>query len=101
MNKFNNIYGHITDIGKDFIEIDSVKYTISSNHALTRISKANPRVGDSVEFNLNSVTREIIFLKNLDKKFHRVSKNKYVEDPRDPDEVHDMEAVYGHDFEGM
>lgn len=104
MTGFQNYSGRVTGRGLDFIEIDSVRYPITTSESISRIVSANPSVGDRVEFNFNTLTKEIIFMKNHDRKPSQTSyprMNRYVEDPRDPDEVHDMAAVYGHSFEGM
>lgn len=103
MNRYSNRTGRVTDKGLDFIEIDSVRYPITTPAARERIYKSQVTIDDRVEFNTNSYTWEIIFMKNLEPHhtYHWNPQGGYSEDPNDPDEVHDMEAVYGHSFEGM
>lgn len=105
MTGYDNKYGRITNKGMDFIEIDSVRYPTTTGTAISRRSAALPEVGDRVEFNFNSTSKEIIFMKNMDRVVSgynlRQQNAGYCEDPNDPDECHDMEAVYGHSFEGM
>jgi hypothetical protein len=103
MNDFDNKYGYVTAKGDNYIEIDSVKYPTTSPCSYTRVALAAPSIGDRLEFNFNKFTKEIIFMKNKDRKSAHYTTGSwgYVEDPRDPDECHDMEAVYGNSFEGM
>jgi hypothetical protein len=100
--EYNNQYGKVTGIGKNFIEIDSIKYPVTNKYSCERIALARPFVGNRVEFNFNVLTKEIIFIQNKDRKSSHYTTGPwgYVEDPRDPDEAHDMNAIYGHSFEG-
>lgn len=103
MSEYHNHEGTITKLTHDTILIDDQEYSIKDFKSKTILSASQAAVGDRVIFNYHCVTREIIFLR-MKHPYYRgigVCPRQYVEDPRDPDEVHDMEMVYGHSFEGM
>lgn len=108
--QYTNHTGKVTGISEDSIEISSRTFRKTTPEAKKRVARADVSIGSEVEFNYNTATNEIIFIRDITpytpqpwfvplKRKH--SSRGYSEDPRDPDEVHDMEAVYGHDFEGM
>lgn len=101
MKNYRNKSGIVERTTRDSITIDGIIYTAGDDEGRRRITLASPQIGDTVEFNHHCLTNDIIYLRNLtrSKAYNRYS--SYVEDPRDPDEVHDMEMVYGNDFEVM
>jgi hypothetical protein len=108
MPDYNNQEGIITKIESDSIFINDRQYFAKEPKAKTIISASQAGIGDDVIFNFHFATHEIIFLRmkhpyyrGTEKRSRSTGPYGYTEDPRDPDEVHDMEAVYGHGFEGM
>jgi hypothetical protein len=103
MAEYNNREGKVTALNQDSIIIDNVEYPATDWRTKCIISASQCRVGDPVIFNFNHRTRDIIYLR-MKYPYYKGTvghAHRYNEDPRDPDEVHDMEIMYGHDFEGM
>jgi len=107
MPDYNNQEGKVTKIESDSIFINDRQYFAKDIKAKTIISASQASVGDDVIFNFHFATHEIIFFR-MKNPYYRGTEARahsrrrgYSEDPRDPDECHDMEAVYGHGFEGM
>lgn len=104
--EYANHEGIVTDINQDDITIGGEKYLTTTFKSKCIINASQCGVGDPVIFNFNTATREIIYL-HMKHPYYRGTEarahnhSRYVEDPRDPDEVHDMAAVYGCEFEGM